>query len=199
MKNMIVAATFVILGAGSASALSCSANGVVIKLDEGANADAIRCNVDGNDVGNKGEALDLLNGGFLAGFEDDWEFVGKSDDSDSGVIADNGSSSGDWSFTTPVTGVFAITLKAAPGFSAYAFNIDFDAVSGKFDTALAYLSGGKSGKGAGLSHLSLFKFTGEVPDDSITGSLPLPAGAWLMLSFIGGFGVLRRLKARAAA
>jgi hypothetical protein len=33
----------------------------------------------------------------------------------------------------------------------------------------------------------------------VHGAIPLPAGAWLMLSFIGGFGLLRRLKARVAA
>jgi hypothetical protein len=58
-----------------------------------------------------------------------------------------------------VTGVFVITLKAGNGFSAYGFNVDCPADGGTFNTGLADLGNENP---AALSHLSLFRFTGDV-------------------------------------
>jgi hypothetical protein len=186
----VLAATFLV-GTAHAGPVHntpvCDLNGVVVTSQQAANAGAFRCNFSGNDV--QGDnALNELNGGFLDGLVDDWVFVGKSDDNGSGVTAQNNLTSGTWSLNPAVTGVFAITLKAGNGFSAYAFNVDFLVDGGTFDTALAQLGNQNP---AALSHLSLFVFEGDVPQPS---QVPLPAAGWMLLAGVGGIVAMKRRK-----
>ncbi len=144
---------------------------------------------DGNDItGSSGPLLGLLNDGLFAGFEDDWDVFGKSDETGSGVTAPE-TTSGEFSidFTPDSFSTFVVSLKGADYFAVYLFDLTPDALStvdGDF-TMYGRINQGNQQVFAALSHLGVVTY-----GDSTV--IPVPAGGLLLLSGLAGIGLLRR-------
>jgi len=170
----------------------------VIAQPSGLGATAVIGPIDGNDkpTGKPGSiaAIDLLNGdgsGWTGSFDTglDWSFEGSSDDSAGGPFTGNvESNAGTLTFDTPMTGAFAISLKAANFYSLYYFDASFAGTTSiDFDTIGTATN--PQGKAQDLSHASLFTAGGTPP----TG-VPSPTAALAGLGLMGLLVSRRRRK-----
>lgn len=159
--------------------------------------------ISGNDVGNKGTLLTKLNveGVFNDSLEGTgtWSILGKSDDSGSGVKADQNQTTGDWfADLTEVKANYsaiAISLKAANGYSTYLFNdLSGAQAKGMFDGLFNTIGAAQNNKGnaQALSHLTVAYFTA---DDAGTGPIPIPEPTTMVgLMAVGAGIVINRRK-----
>ena len=136
-----------------------------------------------NPAPNDSEAALSQNGFF--GYSN-WMLVDKDEaNNDGGVLSMTGfgTTSGTYSFTGVSGYVYALVVKAAPGFSAYLLD-GTSATNATWDTL-----GVKTNTGGtpNVSHLSLYKTAG-------TTVVPLPAAGWLILACLGALGVVGRRK-----
>ena len=117
-----------------------------------------------NDVTGGGDPL-LSNLNSLFGTNYNWSFVNKDESTgtNAGLDGFSGTQSGSWSVSTPLTGPFAISLKASTGYSVYLFEDLTEAVSsGVWSTVALLTNGGGGGNQPNLSHFSLFTAPGTV-------------------------------------
>jgi hypothetical protein len=170
----------------TSTGLDCNAGNV---MTTGFAPDAIACS--GAWVGNDLPTAALLSQ-LSTDFADEtggstFSFVGKSDDANGGPFTLNPeATSGVLSFDTPLSGFFAVSLKAANAFSVYLFNggtTGIDSLS--FSTLATSLN--QNGMPQGLSHASLFTVTPPIPE---------PETYAMMLAGLGALGtILRRRRA----
>lgn len=182
MKKLIATSTFSLialsLSAGAAVAAppvsnintgSCSFTDVQYFLGED-KIDATNCvgeiELDNgeNDVTGGGDPL-LSQLNTLFGTSYNWSFVNKDESTgtNAGLDGFSNTQSGEWSVSTPLTGPFAISLKASTGYAVYLFDNLTEAVSsGVWDTAALLTNGGGGGNQPTLSHFSLFTAPGTV-------------------------------------
>lgn len=137
--------------------------------------------IKGNDAASGGDPLmSLLEGGVFG--DHDWTFLGKSDESGSGIDASHGRTSGYW-WLHPglsISGPFVISFKHGNGWSAYFFEDVMNVRYGYFQ--LPWL---KNGKDLALSHVSLFVGSSVPP-------IPLPATILLFLAGLAALPLARR-------
>ena len=107
---------------------------------------------EGNDTPQTADILgELAN---LSG-TDGWFAVGKSDAANSGPFVSNpGTNSGTLTFDTPITGQFALSLKAANAFSLFYYNTNVPVTDIAFDTL--GVSVNQNGIAQDLSHATLY-------------------------------------------
>jgi hypothetical protein len=135
----------------------------------------------------------------------DWEEIAKEESSTGGAnlnksgvtflsTSATANFSGTWSITQALLNKYAhvaIVMKDGNSLPQPTVAYKISSTSGIWETPWAKL---KDGVYEPLNSLSNVRFIGQG-----VGVIPLPAGAWLVLSFMAGFGVLRRIKGRAAA
>jgi len=188
IKTTALAALFAgAMMGGAASAATCSVSDVTITSLGAPDIVATSCSaaISGNDTGNGGTLLTNLNDGLFADFTDDWSLFGKSDDSGSGVLADE-EKVGEWSvdFGSAAYSVFALSLKASTYYAVYLFDLRPDMYSmlgGEFSVFIT----NNGGQTADLSHLTVATFGTPAP-------VPLPAAGLLLLGALGGLGLMAR-------
>lgn len=106
-----------------------------------------------------------------------YDSADKSDEVGFGIFTSNPEvSSGTLTFDAPVTGVFAIGLKAANSFSLFLFEADPNGIN-SFDFTTNGVSVNNNGRPRDLSHASFFRFEEETVQAStpFTAFLLLPA------------------------
>ncbi len=206
-------ASLIGLSGASAGAAQCNAGNVTLALGASSQS-SLACigSFDGNDTGAQGNLLNELNSIDFTSSEWDvfsidestisgWEILAKSDEGGSGLTADNGSTSGSWSFNnsgSTIDGPFVLSLKASNSWSAYFFDNyqqAATALAGSFETD--GVSTNKKGKAQALSHATIARaiFT---PKNSEQGyqEIPEPGAAAALGLF--ALGTVRTLKRRTA-
>jgi hypothetical protein len=153
----------------------------------------------GNDTGNTGTLISNLNGGIFAGFINNWSVFGKSDESGSGVDAEEDQVTGDWAvnFLPSKYSVFAVSLKAATEYAVYLFDLRnlpaTETAAGAFNM-LGLLTPAnpnnptKPRNTPELSHLTIAVY------DDAPAPVPLPAAGWLLVAGLGALAAVRRRK-----
>ena len=187
MRNVrisLAAAFMVTAFAGMAGATTCSISSVTVST---------ACQV----VAGNNDSVSDMNG-FNAGAgvfgNNDWILADKSDQASPNALVDgninltntgNGTSSGTWSVDT-FGGYTQVVLVVKGGAEAWvAYLLDLTSLSGTWSTA-DLINGGDNQPD--LSHLSLY-----VADfKPTTSTVPLPAGAPLLLAGLAGLAALRR-------
>ena len=115
----------------------------------------------------------------------------KSDSSGFGAFTSNpGDPSGILKFDTDQTGFFSVALKAGNQFSLYLFDGGISGLSSFEFNTLGTNVNSNNGKGRGLSHASLYTFTGATPPPQ---AVPAPA-AVLPALFGMGMAAVRKKK-----
>lgn len=185
MRNVrtgLAAAFMVTAFAGMAGAATCSISSVTVST---------ACQTVG---GNNDSASDM--NGFNAGAgvfgNNDWILADKSDQANPNALVDgdinltitgDGTLSGTWSVDT-FGGYTQVALVVKGGAEAWvAYMLDLTSLSGTWSTADLINDGGKQ---PGLSHMSLYVA------DFKPSTVPLPAGAPLLLAGLAGLAALRR-------
>ena len=186
------------LDVAPAAAAVCDASTVTATGLGGSSYDPIACEgaFSGNDTGAQSTLLDDLNGNLFDSFftdlsvDLDWQLSGKSDDGNAAFTADNGSTSGNWSLSTPIDGPFAISFKASNSYSVYLFDDVNELITGGTFTTDG-VSTNPQGKAQDLSHASLWVPTNYPPE-----TIPEPStlGALGLLAAAGMFGAGKKRK-----
>ena len=143
----------------------------------------------GNDTKQTDDILDELSKQF-GGNASDWSFdeADKSDSNGNGIFTSNPEdTSGTLTFDSPVTGTFAISLKAANSFSLFGFDGGTTGIS-----SIGFITNGVStnpnGKPQNLSHASFYQFTSQP-------SQPVPEPLTILGSGVAlGFGAFMKRK-----
>jgi hypothetical protein len=175
----------------TSAGLSCN-NGSAITVF---NVDALACSGawNGNNMNQQAGVLAKLTSAFSpwTGAGAWWSYVGSSGSSSNAVFQSAiGSTSGIITFATPITGIFALSLKAANQFSLYLFDGGTTGISSIAFTTIG-TSVNSHGIPQGLSHASLYD-ANIVPAVTAT---PEPSTYLLMLTGLGAIGFVRRRRA----
>lgn len=135
----------------------------------------------GNDANQQADVLAELN----SLLPDTWTFVGKSDDANNGPFTGNpGTTSGTLTFDSPISGNFAIALKASNSFSLYVWQGVSGVTSIDFSTMGTALN--PQGRPQALSHATLY-----------VGAIPEPGTYALMFAGLGVVGLMARRRKNA--
>lgn len=197
LKGCVAAAAVYAAATISASAATCQLSDVTVTMVNGSAVSstilATSCDGEypGNDTGAADSLVSRLNAGLFAGYSSDWSLFGKSDDAGSGVVANNGATSGTWSvnFAPDAYSVFAIALKASNGYTTYLFDLGSTAASSAGGAWANLVITNPNGKPQELSHLTVAVRETQPP------AVPLPAAGWMLLAGLAGLGLAKRRKA----
>jgi len=116
-----------------------------------------------------------------------WELVTSSE------ISFNSAQEGQWTYngTTDLSSPFVVVLKSSVSYAAYLFNNLTDVNGGTFVINFLNASGDTFGE---ISHLNIYKATGDITNTILGGPnpVPLPAALWLFAPALLGFMGFRR-------
>ncbi|HUG25996.1 PEP-CTERM sorting domain-containing protein [Piscinibacter sp.] len=120
----------------------------------------------------------------------DFSFVGKSDDADNGPFTSNPmDTTGTLNFDVPITGFFAVALKAGDAFSVYLFDGGVAGLT-SIDYSTLGVSVNQDGQAQDLSHATLISV------GPFAAPIPEPETYALMLAGLGVVGFVARRRKR---
>jgi hypothetical protein len=183
--KIIAAATLSLAAMGANAALTSAGTPICALTDVSPGASACSGSWVGNDKNQQADVFAALNV-MSAGT---WINAGASDDAGNGPFTSNSASNtGTLTFDSPVSGTFAVAVKAANNFSLYVWNNVSNVAL--FDFSTAGVSVNTGGVPNGLSHASLYVKEGQVT------VVPEPSTYALVLAGLGMMGLVARRRAR---